>query len=552
MIDTGRPEKTLSVSHTPSSSSRRRVLKQLATGGVLGVAGRSGAGHDRPDTDRQHGEARFESGDERRQVRSVDEARDAVVRISTERTGGEYGDDPIPVDGSGFLIDASGIVVTNGHVVTGVDSLELFVGRAQASPAATVLGVSECADLAVLGITGEGYTPLTWYTDEPEPELDVWALGFPDGESYTTTDGSISRTTETANRWIAVDSEIEHTARLRGGHSGGPLVTVDGRTVGVNYAVSNPFTPVDETEQFAISATVTSTVVEEIRAGTATASIGIHGTAVPADDRSPAGVHVLAVESNGPASNATIQPGDVLTAIGNTHVGTGGTVREYCNVLDVHDSADELPIQVYRDGILLTGTLDGRPLEPVLGHPASAHARTDDPYPEYTTLTDETGTIWTDVPSEWADRRYRRTGLGPCLIAAPDVERFRKTIEAPGLLVLRSSDLEYGTDGVLGDRRYRDCPVTKLGPYDDGLYRGDSRSSTGCGDTRTATFFTVAEPRDQSFALVIYVQLATERDRAALERILAGLHHRTDGQPPLLPAEARVVSRVRDTQSPAP
>ncbi|WP_293027414.1 S1C family serine protease [Natronococcus sp.] len=516
-------------------------MKQLAIGGVLGVAGRLEAGHNRPNTDRQRDEAGAESRDEKRQVTSVGEARDAVVRIATERTGGEYGDEPIPVVGSGFVIDASGIVVTNSHVVTGVDSLELFVGREQTSPTAIVLGASECADLAVLGIAGEGYTALTWDDDEPERGLDVWALGFPNGESYATTDGSISGTTETANRWIAVDSEIEHTARLRGGHSGGPLVTADGRAVGVNYAVSNPFTPVDETEQFAIGATVASTVVEEVRTGAATSSIGIHGTAVPADDCFPAGIHVLAVASNSPASDVTIQPGDVLTAIANTHVGEGGTVREYCTVLDVHDPADGLPVQVYRSGILLTGTLDGRPLEPVLGRPASAHARTGDPYTAYTTITDETGTIWTDVPTEWTDRNYQRTDLGPTLIAAPDIERFQETLEAPGLLILRSSALEYETDRIFDELRYQDCPVTKLDPYDDGLYRGDSRLSTGCGDTRSASFFVVAEPRDQSFALVVSVQLAAERDRTALERILASLHHREDGHPRLLPAEARAV-----------
>ncbi|MDG5817841.1 S1C family serine protease [Natronococcus sp. A-GB7] len=541
MTDTDRSKKMLSTSYTVPSSTRRGVLKQLTIGGVLSVAGRLEAGHGRSDTERQRDETELESGDERRQVTSVDEARDAVVRISTVRTGGEYGDEPIPVSGSGFVVDASGVVVTNSHVVTGVDSLELFVGREQTSPTATVLGVSECADLAVLGIVGEGYTPLTWYDDEPEPGLDVWALGFPDGESYATTAGSISRTTETANTWIAVDSEIEHTAQLRGGHSGGPLVTVDGRAVGVNYAVSNPFTPIDETERFAIGAPVTSTVVEEIRAGTAAASIGIHGTAVPADDRSPAGIRVLAVESNSPAGNATIQSGDVLTAIADTHVGKGGTVREYCTVIDVHDPADELPVQVYRDGSLLTGTLEGYPLEPVLEHPASAHVRTGDPYTAYTTLTDETGTIWTDVPTEWTDRRYQRTDLGPRLIAAPDIERFQKTLEAPGLRVLLSSDLESETDRILEELRHQDCLVTKRGPYDDGLYRGGSRLSTGCGDTRSASFSVVAEPRDQSFVLVVSVRLTAERDRAALERVLAALHHREDGHPRQPPAEARVV-----------
>lgn len=525
MTDAGQPDRTASDGRDAASSYRRHVLRRLAVGstaaaGCLGTTGSRRA--DRAGTD----ETTSGSEDGGQQVRSVDEAREAVVRISTERTTVEECGEPTPVFGSGFVIDPSGIVATNSHVVTGVDSLDVSVGRAQASPDVTVLGAAECADLAVLELAGEGYTPLAWYGDEPERGLDVWALGFPDGDSYVPTEGTITGISETANAWVAVDAEIEHTADLRGGNSGGPLVTADGRVVGVNYAATNPFATVDETEQFAIGAAVAREVVETVRRGTAPTSIGIHGVAVPTDDRIPAGIRVSSVTSDSLASAVGIQPGDVLTAIANAHVGRDATVREYCAALDAHDLADELPLQVYRDGTLLTGALSGNALEPAVDLAVPVLERSDDPYAEYARVTDETGTIWLDVPAEWTDRTYRRADLGPSLVAAPDLERFQGTFRTPGLWVLLSSAFDREVGGILADLRNQHCSVTQLAPYNDGVYTGVAQLQADCGSTRSAIVTVVAEPRDQSFVLVLFVHLVDERDRVALDRILAAFHHR--------------------------
>ncbi|WP_148857777.1 S1C family serine protease [Natronococcus pandeyae] len=526
MTDAGQPDRTASDGRDAASSYRRHVLRRFAVGSTVAAAGCLGTTGGRRADGARTDETTFRSEDGSQQVRSVDEAREAVVRISTDRAVAEEGGEPIPVFGSGFVIDPSGIVVTNSHVVTGVDSLDVSVGRTQASPDVTVLGVAECADLAVLELAGEEYAHLAWYGDLPERGLDVWALGFPDGDSYAPTDGTISRTTKTANAWVAIDAEIEHTAELRGGNSGGPLVTADGRVVGVNYAATNPFATVDETEQFAIGATVAREVVETVRRGTAPTSIGIHGVAVPTDDRFPAGIRVSSVMSDSLASAVGIQPGDVLTAVANAHVGRDGTVREYCAALDAADLTDELPLQVYRDGTLLTGALNGDALEPAVDLATPVLERSDDPYAEYATVTDETGTIWLDVPTEWTDRTYGRTDLGPSLVAAPDLERFQGTFRTPGLWILLSSALDRDAERILAELRNQHCPVTQLAPYDDGLYTGVSQLQGGCGDTGSATVTLVAEPRGRSFVLVLFVHLVDERDRVALDRILAAFHHR--------------------------
>lgn len=333
-VDRADPE-----SNRGTTPTRRRFLEEIAVAGAIGLSGCL-------DSAEKNNEA-------------INDAREAVVHFSTEGYE-EYEGESFSASGSGFVIDSSGIVVTNNHVVTGADSIEAFVGTDQRSADTTILGVSECADLAVLEISGDGYTFLEWYDGEISAGLDVWALGFAgDDPSYTTTEGTITAVRETSSTWTSIDSEIEHTARIREGNSGGPLVDESSRVVGVNYAA------IDETQNFAIGANTATDMVEELRAGTDVSSIGIDGTAVPADSHSPAGIWVAAVADESPASDVGIRSDDVITAIADSDVGEDGTIREYCNVLQRHSTGDVLTIQVYRDGTVLEGEINGRKLEPV-------------------------------------------------------------------------------------------------------------------------------------------------------------------------------------------
>ena len=75
--------------------------------------------------------------------------------------------------GSGFIIDPSGIVVTNNHVVTGSALLREWVAGETEPRNARVLGVSECSDLAVIDIDGEGYRYLEWYPDVPSVGTEI-------------------------------------------------------------------------------------------------------------------------------------------------------------------------------------------------------------------------------------------------------------------------------------------------------------------------------------------------------------------------------------------
>jgi serine protease Do len=177
--------------------------------------------------------------------------------------------------GSGFIIDPSGIAVTNNHVVAGAASLKIRIGGdTDKTYNAKILGVSECSDLAVIDIEGEGFPYLQWYDGEISVGMNVYAVGFPLGEpEYTLTRGVVSKASasgETA--WASIDGVIGHDATINPGNSGGPLVTEDGKVVGVNYS-SRP----DYDQYFAISVEKALPLSTQLREGENVDSIGVNG-----------------------------------------------------------------------------------------------------------------------------------------------------------------------------------------------------------------------------------------------------------------------------------
>src|SRR5690606_29096743 len=118
-------------------------------------------------------------------ITSPDEAQAGVVQIVAQGTfrDPEVGEQPnASGSGTGFIVDASGIAVTNNHVVTGAATIEVFVDGEDDPRNAQVLGVSECNDLAVIDIEGDGYRYFEWTDAEPRPGDEVNLAGFPLGD----------------------------------------------------------------------------------------------------------------------------------------------------------------------------------------------------------------------------------------------------------------------------------------------------------------------------------------------------------------------------------
>src|SRR5690606_34332944 len=186
------------------------------------------------------------------------------------------------------------LVVTNNHVVAGAATLEVFIGGdTTRSYNATILGVSECNDLAVIDVRASDPLPyLEWYEEEIVPGIDVYAAGFPLGDpQFTLTRGIVSKARADGDitGTSSIDHTIEHDANLQPGNSGGPLVSTDGKVVGVNYAGGAVATTT--AQFFAIAAELAKPVVERLKKGDYE-SLGINGWAVLDEDTGISGVWV--------------------------------------------------------------------------------------------------------------------------------------------------------------------------------------------------------------------------------------------------------------------
>lgn len=257
--------------------------------------------------------------------------------------------------GSGFFITNDGYIVTNNHVVAGATSILVHAKDAAESLPADVVGVAECADLAVLKVSSEEHLHLEWAAARPSVGEQIYAAGFPLGDpEFTLQDGIISK--ERANGdtpWSSVRSVVEHSAHTLPGSSGGPIVNSDSAVVAVNYARD------DYGQAFGIPVDVARTLVEQIIAGVSQESIGISPWAY--SDGVTTGVWVEAVTEGSPADMAGIRPGDVITEIDDLLLGSED-LSVFCGVLRQHPADEELPVEIWRtsesrgySGALLSG-----------------------------------------------------------------------------------------------------------------------------------------------------------------------------------------------------
>ncbi|HAE59973.1 MAG TPA: peptidase S1 [Anaerolineae bacterium] len=296
-------------------------------------------------------------------ISNLDNVKNAVVQIEAVGTfiDPQFG---LVVNGagrgSGFIIDPSGIAVTNNHVVTGAATLKVWIDGEQRS--ARVLGASECADLAVIKIDGADFQYLNWYDGQISTGMEVFSAGFPLGEpQFTLTKGIISKEkADGQTDWSSIDYVLSHDATINPGNSGGPLISSDGQVVGVNYR-SRP----DFNQYFAIDPKTSQSIVAELQDGKDVQSIGINGVAVVAEDGSLSGIWVSSVKSGSAADKAGVKAGDILYQMEGLVLATDGTMKDYCDILRSHNSSDTLSLTVIRYATyeILEGQLNGRTLE---------------------------------------------------------------------------------------------------------------------------------------------------------------------------------------------
>ena len=254
--------------------------------------------------------------------------------------------------GSGFIIDPSGIIVTNNHVVGHAEKIVVSLSDGRLLPA-KVIGHDALTDIAVIKVDATGLPHVTW-GDSNKAEVGDWILaaGNPFGLGGTVTAGIVSAEGRDLGS-SPFDNFLQLDAPINPGNSGGPIFDTDGEVIAVSTAIVSP-----SGGSVGIGFAIPSNTVRRI-----VAQLLAHGTiergwlGVSIEDTT-SGVLIAGVELNGPAMRAGLHPGDVVVAIKGERIDSSrGLIRAVAAVspgssvrLTVHRSGRtlELPVIVGR------------------------------------------------------------------------------------------------------------------------------------------------------------------------------------------------------------
>ena len=146
---------------------------------------------------------------------------------------------PVHAVGSGFIVDKSGYVITNAHVIKDVSRITVKLDSGEEF-SGTVVGADDETDLAVLKIDARRDLPFVKFGDSDKAEVGDWvlAIGSPFGLSKTVTAGIISQKKRQTPFATQFQRFIQTDAAINRGNSGGPLVNLDGEVIGVNSQIA--------------------------------------------------------------------------------------------------------------------------------------------------------------------------------------------------------------------------------------------------------------------------------------------------------------------------
>jgi len=257
---------------------------------------------------------------------------------------------PQPELGSGAIVSAEGHILTNFHVISGANRIDVQLNDGRVFPA-TFLGADQQSDIAVLKIDATGLQPLK-FADSNAVRVGqlVFAIGNPLGLQETVTNGIISGKGRRAVSGLAIEF-FQTDAAINPGNSGGPLVNVKGEIIGINNAILLDSTGIS----FAIPSNIAMRTFDDVVKRGRISRPWFGAITSPLNQQiatdlklgTATGNYVISIVPNSPAARAGIVPGDVLQEF------DGSPVRDTVDIinrLSEMKEGDRVNVTVWRNG----------------------------------------------------------------------------------------------------------------------------------------------------------------------------------------------------------
>ena len=256
--------------------------------------------------------------------------------------------------GTGIVLDPSGVILTNNHVIAGATEINAFsVSDGQTYPV-DVVGYDRTQDVAVVQLRGASGLPTAVIGGGIAGGEPVIALGNAGGQGgmpsavagrVVAVNQSVSATDTLTGANEELGGLIQADAPIRPGDSGGPMVNSGGQVIGMNTAASDSY-KFSGGQGFAIPIGFAMGVANQIRSGTASRTTHIGPTAflgLGVTDHSGGGARVQRVVTGGPAAEAGISPGDIVMQIDGAPINGANSMTD---VLVPHHPGDTIPVTV--------------------------------------------------------------------------------------------------------------------------------------------------------------------------------------------------------------
>ena len=262
--------------------------------------------------------------------------------------------EPRIAQGSGFIISSDGYILTNNHVVDGAEKVEIELTNGR-KYTAKIIGTDPDSDVAVIKIDADNLSHLE-LDNSDNLEVGEWvlAIGNPLGLSHTVTAGIVSAKGRSGFGLAALENFIQTDAAINFGNSGGPLINLDGKVVGINTAIAGStgnigigFAIPINMAKYAYEQIVESGTVERGMLGVSIVDITPDNAPVFGLDEDTKGVVVPEVTPDSAAAKAGIQHNDVILEVNGEPVESTVDLQNRISMLKPGTRVD---LTIWRDG----------------------------------------------------------------------------------------------------------------------------------------------------------------------------------------------------------